>query len=233
MASVTSSTTASLERQPAEQVVTSLGDSVTGIETVKDVIAGRAVLLDVGRAFGDYGELPDGFAITEQHLEQTIAVQGTGSSVGRGDIVLVAPANSHAPGETAGAITPVGRHQACHSQRSTGFTGPRSPQSLLTPGDSRYVPTSLTTRSSRFTRLPSRTSGSFLARCGTSTVSPRLARRRSIRLLATAARPSHRRRRRPRQSDRGPLSPRDVTEASALDVRTRGRVPSGDAARQA
>jgi kynurenine formamidase len=75
--------------RPADQVVTSLGDSVTGIETVKDVIAGRAVLLDVGRALGADGELPDGFAITEDHLHQTIAAQGPSATVGRGDIVLV------------------------------------------------------------------------------------------------------------------------------------------------
>jgi kynurenine formamidase len=73
----------------ADQVVTSLGDRVTGIETVKDVVAGRAVLLDVGRVLGTDGELPDGFAITEEHLEQTISAQGASSAVGRGDIVLV------------------------------------------------------------------------------------------------------------------------------------------------
>jgi len=75
--------------RPADQVVTSLGDSVTGIETVSDVIAGRAVLLDVGRVLGDNGELPDGFAVTEAHLEQTIAAQGSSAEVGRGDIVLI------------------------------------------------------------------------------------------------------------------------------------------------
>jgi kynurenine formamidase len=72
--------------RPADQVVTSLGDGVTGIETVADVIAGRGVLLDVGRVIGG-GELPDGFAITSDHLEATIAAQG--SAVGRGDIVVV------------------------------------------------------------------------------------------------------------------------------------------------
>src|SRR3712207_6875756 len=46
----------------AGDVVTSLGDAVTGIETVADLIAGRGVLLDVGRAVGTDGELPDGFA---------------------------------------------------------------------------------------------------------------------------------------------------------------------------
>ncbi|MFC7363527.1 cyclase family protein [Nocardioides astragali] len=75
--------------RPAEQVVTSLGDRVTGIETVADLVAGRGVLLDVGRALGEDGELPDGFAITEEHLEATIAAQGPTTAVGRGDIVLV------------------------------------------------------------------------------------------------------------------------------------------------
>jgi len=72
--------------RPADQVVTSLGDGVTGIETVADVIAGRGVLLDVGRVIGG-GELPDGFAITSDHLKATIAAQD--SAVRRGDIVVV------------------------------------------------------------------------------------------------------------------------------------------------
>jgi kynurenine formamidase len=75
--------------RPADQVVTSLGDAVTGIETVAAVIAGRGVLLDVGRVCGLDGELPDGFAITEDHLLATIEAQGPSSVVRRGDIVLV------------------------------------------------------------------------------------------------------------------------------------------------
>ncbi|MFE7226958.1 cyclase family protein [Nocardioides sp. NPDC057577] len=75
--------------RPAESVVTSLGDGVTGIETVADVVCGRGVLLDVGRAVGTDGELPDGFAITEEHLDLTIAAQGASAAVGRGDIVVV------------------------------------------------------------------------------------------------------------------------------------------------
>jgi kynurenine formamidase len=75
--------------RPADQVVTSLGDRVTGIETVADLVAGRGVLLDVGRALGSDGELPDGFAITEEHLVATIAAQGPTAAVGRGDVVLV------------------------------------------------------------------------------------------------------------------------------------------------
>lgn len=76
----------------AAAVVTSAGDAVTGIETVAGHIAGRGVLLDVGRALGpstgaSAGELPDGFAITADHLQRTIAAQGV--TVGRGDIVCV------------------------------------------------------------------------------------------------------------------------------------------------
>lgn len=75
--------------RPADRVVSGLGDTVTGIETIADVVAGRGVLLDVGRAFGDDGELPDGFAITEEHLVGTIALQGDTSEIARGDIVAV------------------------------------------------------------------------------------------------------------------------------------------------
>jgi len=73
----------------AGDVVTSDGDGVTGIETVGGLMAGRGVLLDVGRAIGTDGELPDGFAITTEHLEATIAVQGASARVGRGDLLLV------------------------------------------------------------------------------------------------------------------------------------------------
>ena len=73
----------------ASQVVTSEGDRLTGIETVADRMAGRGVLLDVGRAIGAEGELPDGFAITAEHLEATIAAQGETARVGRGDLLLV------------------------------------------------------------------------------------------------------------------------------------------------
>ncbi|MEV0547104.1 cyclase family protein [Nocardia salmonicida] len=73
----------------AGEVVTSQGDQVTGIETVADRIVGRGVLLDVGRVYGTGTELPDGFAITTAHLEETIRTQGASSAVGRGDIVTV------------------------------------------------------------------------------------------------------------------------------------------------
>lgn len=75
--------------RPAGSVVTSLGDRVTGIETVANGIVGRGVLLDVGRRFGERGELPDGFAITTDHLVATIEAQGPTSEVRRGDLVLI------------------------------------------------------------------------------------------------------------------------------------------------
>lgn len=73
----------------AGDVVTGEGDRYTGIETTAGLIAGRGVLLDVGRAIGTDGELPDGFAITVAHLEATIAAQGATARVGRGDLLLV------------------------------------------------------------------------------------------------------------------------------------------------
>ena len=78
----------------AGDVVTSEGDLVTGIETAAAKIVTRGVLLDVGRALGpelgrDDGELPDGFAITPEHLARTMELQGPSSKVGRGDIVVI------------------------------------------------------------------------------------------------------------------------------------------------
>ncbi|CAO5256025.1 cyclase family protein [Frankia sp. AgKG'84/4] len=73
----------------ARETVTSEGDLVTGIEHVAAPLVGRGVLLDVGRAFGTRGELPDGFPITSAELRETIRVQGPTSAVGRGDIVLI------------------------------------------------------------------------------------------------------------------------------------------------
>lgn len=95
----------------AGEVVTSMGDSVTGIETVADLIAGRGVLLDVGRAIGTDGELPDGFAITAEHLDATIEAQGASSAVGRGDLLVVrtgrlARARREGWGDYAGGAAP-------------------------------------------------------------------------------------------------------------------------------
>src|SRR3954469_24772845 len=95
----------------AGDVVTSDGDKVTGIETVSSLIAGRGVLLDVGRAIGTDGELPDGFAITPEHLEATIAAQGESSRVGCGDLLVVrtgrlARARREGWGDYAGGDSP-------------------------------------------------------------------------------------------------------------------------------
>jgi len=73
----------------AAETVTSEGDLVTGIETAAAGFAGRGVLLDAGRVLGEYGELPDGFALTPDHLAAIIAAQGSSAAVGRGDIVCV------------------------------------------------------------------------------------------------------------------------------------------------
>ncbi|WP_221583326.1 cyclase family protein [Microbacterium sp. G2-8] len=70
----------------AGDVVTSDGDLVTGIEHASSTIAGRGVLLDVGRHLAD-GELEDGYAISAAELDACAAAQGI--EVRRGDIVLV------------------------------------------------------------------------------------------------------------------------------------------------
>lgn len=74
----------------AEQVVTSEGDLVTGIEHMRDRLVGRGVLLDVARHLRpETGELEDGYPITVDDLEATIAAQGPSARVGRGDLLLV------------------------------------------------------------------------------------------------------------------------------------------------
>lgn len=73
----------------AGRTVTSDGDLATGIERIADRVVGRGVLLDVGRAVGRDGELPDGYAITPEELDETVRRQGTTSQLRRGDIVLV------------------------------------------------------------------------------------------------------------------------------------------------
>jgi len=79
----------------AARTVTSDGDLVTGIEQLARPVCGRGVLLDAGRVIGPAlgtadgarGELPDGFAITEEQLTATAAAHGV--TVGRGDLLLV------------------------------------------------------------------------------------------------------------------------------------------------
>jgi kynurenine formamidase len=95
----------------AGDVVTSEGDLVTGIQNATGRISGRGVLLDVGRAIGQDGELPDGFAITAEHLAATMKAQGVSSTVGRGDLRLVrtgrlARARREGWGDYAGGASP-------------------------------------------------------------------------------------------------------------------------------
>lgn len=61
------------------------GATKLGIENVKDGLVGRGVLIDVLAYKG--GTLPEGYPITRADLEGALEKQGT--SVGRGDIVLV------------------------------------------------------------------------------------------------------------------------------------------------
>lgn len=70
----------------AAETVTSDGDLVTGVQHMAPHVAGRGVLLDVGRVIGD-GELRDGFPITERQLSDT--AESHGVVINRGDIVLV------------------------------------------------------------------------------------------------------------------------------------------------
>lgn len=72
----------------AAAVVRVEGDRLTGIETAAAHLAGRGVLLDVGRVHGDSrGELPDAYAITADDLATTAAAHGV--EVREGDIVCV------------------------------------------------------------------------------------------------------------------------------------------------
>lgn len=74
----------------AGDVVTSLGDAVTGIEHAAPLISGRGVLLDLGRFLRPAtGELEDGYAISTADLDACIDAQGPTSAVGPGDIVVV------------------------------------------------------------------------------------------------------------------------------------------------
>jgi len=97
--------------RPAGEVVTGAGDQVTGIEHLASPVVSRGVLLDVGQVCGENGELPDGFAITDEHLTTTITAQGPTSTVGRGDIVVVrtgrlARARREGWGDYAGGDSP-------------------------------------------------------------------------------------------------------------------------------
>jgi kynurenine formamidase len=79
-------------------VTTGAGDQVTGAERQAAAFVSRGVLLDAGRALGagesgasglGRGELPGGFAITEDQLRAVSAAQGPSARIGRGDIVLI------------------------------------------------------------------------------------------------------------------------------------------------
>jgi len=66
--------------------VSSFGAQKCGIEKTKEKMVGRGVLLDFPRMFG-FQYLPDGFAITNEHLDR--AERHFGIDVRRGDFLLV------------------------------------------------------------------------------------------------------------------------------------------------
>lgn len=141
----------------AEKVVTSDGDLVTGIEHMAPYVAGRGVLLDVGLVVGENGELPDGFAITEEHL--TAACRGARRHR-RPRRPRPRPHRTAGPRQARrlGRVRGRSLARAEFHHRRIGCTAARSPRSPPTPGVSRSGPTSSTTPSSRCTRLPSPTS---------------------------------------------------------------------------
>ena len=183
----------------AGDVVTSEGDLVTGIQTATGGSSGRGVLLDVGRAIGEDGELPDGFAITAEHLEATIAAQGPSSAVGRGDLVLVrtgrlARARREGWGDYAGGASPGlsfttadwlhSTRDRRHRHRHLGFRG--AAQRVR-----RRLPTAAPGRHPAHRPVHRRDVGPRRARRG-------LRRRRRLRILAVRRTTSgHRRGRRP------------------------------------
>ena len=75
--------------RPADQVVTSPVTPSPGSKPSRTSSPAAPFSSTSVALSGTAGELPDGFAITEAHLEQTIEQQGPSSRVGRGDIVLV------------------------------------------------------------------------------------------------------------------------------------------------
>ena len=113
----------------AGDVVTSEGDLVTGIETVAALIAGRGVLLDVGRAHRHRRRA----ARRLRHHRR--APRGHHRGPGRvarasaaATCCWCAPAGSPAPAGRAGATTPAAPPPACRSPPPTGCTAPRSPR---------------------------------------------------------------------------------------------------------
>ena len=177
--------------------------TVTGIETVGGLIAGRGVLLDVGRALGTDGELPDGFAITTEHLEATIAAQGESARVGRGDLLLVrtgrlARARREGWGDYAGGASPGLSFTTADWLHGTEIAGDRHRHLGLRGAAQRVrrgLPAAAPGRDPAHRPVPRRDVGP--RRPGR-----RLRRRRRLRLLAHRRPARDRRGRRARQPDR-------------------------------
>ena len=159
--------------RPAQDVVTSDGDLVTGIEHLASPVVSRGVLLDVGRVVGDRRGAPRRVRHHRGPPDGNDCRTGPTAAVGRGDIVLVRTGrlararregwNDYAGGPVPRAVVLHRRLVAPHRDRRDrhGHLGIRGP--------AQRVPR---TRSSRCTRWSSRTWACSSARCGTSTRSP-------------------------------------------------------------
>ena len=117
-------------------------------------VVGRGVLLDVGRSSAPRtGELPDGFAITADHLDRDIAeAHGVTRRPGRHLVLVRTGQLRPRPPRRLGRLRGRTGPGAVASAPPAGCTAARSPGSPPTPGASRCGPTSSTTPSSRCTR---------------------------------------------------------------------------------
>ena len=162
--------------RPADQVVTGLGDGVTGHRDGgrrdrRARGAARRRPVSVRRATASCRTASPSPPSTSSRPSTRRAPS---SVVGRGDIVVVRTGRlARARRDGLGRLRRRRLARACPSPPPTGCTTPRSRRSPPTPGASRCGPTSSTWPSSHCTRSPSRTSGCSSARCGISTRWPR------------------------------------------------------------
>ena len=169
------------------------------------MIAGRGVLLDVGRAIGTDGELPDGFAITTEHLEATIAAQGESARVGRGDLLLVRTGRLPAARRgRAGATTPAAPSPGLSFTTADWLHGTEIAGIATDTWGFEVRPNEFDVAFQPLHQVVIPNMGLFLGEMwDLDALGRRLRRRRRLRLLAHRRAPArHRRRRRPGQPDR-------------------------------
>jgi hypothetical protein len=183
----------------AADVVTGDGDLVTGIQHLADALVTRGVLLDVGRAVGEDGELPDGYPITAEDLQRTIEAQGPTAQVRRGDAVLVRTGQL-----TRRAPRPGGPAPDLSFHTAGWLHGSEIAAIATDTWGFEVRPNEFPDATQPCIKSPSPTSDSSSASCGILTGSPPTARRRrGVRVpVVRAAAPVHRGGRLARQPDR-------------------------------